>query len=193
MKAGNKIYQDLTDIPSVVPIFPLSGALLLPGSQMPLNLFEPRYLAMLDAALRTDRLVGMIQPNFKDSDDNSSNIDDLVFGDNDFEDIDEDEISAFDVDDWMYVKLRYKLPDEDESTMFDEMAGKEDFTTRHDRDFVFAAAVAEYALLLKDSEYASDASYDSLIKRARDSKGRDEHGYRAQFIQLAELASTLDD
>lgn len=66
MKAGNKIYQDLTDLPSVVPVFPLSGALLLPGSQMPLNLFEPRYLSMFDAALRTDRLVGMVQPNFKD-------------------------------------------------------------------------------------------------------------------------------
>lgn len=72
MKAGNKIYQDIADLPSVVPVFPLSGALLLPGSQMPLNLFEPRYLAMFDAALRTDRLVGMIQPNFKDGEVNSN-------------------------------------------------------------------------------------------------------------------------
>ncbi len=65
MKAGNKTYRDLNDLPSVVPVFPLSGALLLPGSQMPLNLFEPRYLEMLDAVIRTDRVIGMIQPKFR--------------------------------------------------------------------------------------------------------------------------------
>ncbi len=48
--------------PETLPLFPLSGALLLPGGQMPLNIFEPRYLAMIDAALASDRLVGMIQP-----------------------------------------------------------------------------------------------------------------------------------
>ena len=64
MKAGNFTYKDLNDIPAVVPVFPLSGALLLPGSQMPLNIFEPRYLAMCDAALKTNRLIGMVQPVF---------------------------------------------------------------------------------------------------------------------------------
>jgi len=52
--------QDLAD---VIPVFPLPGALLLPRGQMPLNIFEPRYLAMVDEALRTNRLVGMIQPD----------------------------------------------------------------------------------------------------------------------------------
>ncbi|MEM5502066.1 MULTISPECIES: LON peptidase substrate-binding domain-containing protein [Ahrensia] len=64
MKAGNFTYKDLNDIPAVVPVFPLSAALLLPGSQMPLNIFEPRYLAMCDAALKTNRLIGMVQPVF---------------------------------------------------------------------------------------------------------------------------------
>ncbi|MEM9999428.1 MAG: LON peptidase substrate-binding domain-containing protein [Pseudomonadota bacterium] len=64
MKAGNQTYRDVDDIPAVVPVFPLSGALLLPGTQMPLNLFEPRYLAMFDAALASNRLIGMIQPVF---------------------------------------------------------------------------------------------------------------------------------
>ena len=123
------------------------------------------------------------------TDESSGNIDDLIFQDNDKE----DEGSAFDVDEWMYVKFRYKLPDEDESVLFTKMAGVDNFTTRPDDDFLFASAVAEFALLLKDSEYASDASYDSLIERAEDSKGRDRHGYRSQFIQLAELAATLDD
>ncbi len=63
MQAGNAHYRDVDDIPAVVPIFPLSGALLLPGSQMPLNIFEPRYLAMFDAAIRHTRLIGMIQPD----------------------------------------------------------------------------------------------------------------------------------
>jgi Lon protease-like protein len=48
--------------PETLPLFPLTGALLLPGGQLPLNIFEPRYLAMVDAALAGDRLIGMIQP-----------------------------------------------------------------------------------------------------------------------------------
>lgn len=50
------------DLPEVLPIFPLPGALLLPGGQLPLNIFEPRYLAMISAALSGSRLIGMVQP-----------------------------------------------------------------------------------------------------------------------------------
>jgi len=57
-------YRSARDIPATVPVFPLAGALLLPGGQMPLNIFEPRYLEMIDAAVRGDRLIGMIQPKF---------------------------------------------------------------------------------------------------------------------------------
>lgn len=49
-------------LPQVLPIFPIPGALLLPRGQMPLNIFEPRYLAMVDAALAGTRMIGMIQP-----------------------------------------------------------------------------------------------------------------------------------
>ncbi len=53
----------LRDLPEVLPVFPLSGALLLPRARLPLHVFEPRYLAMLDDALKTEaRLIGMIQP-----------------------------------------------------------------------------------------------------------------------------------
>jgi Lon protease-like protein len=53
----------LADLPDTVPIFPLPGALLLPRARLPLNLFEPRYLAMLEDTLKTPhRLIGMIQP-----------------------------------------------------------------------------------------------------------------------------------
>lgn len=51
------------DLPETIPIFPLPGALLLPRTRLPLNIFEPRYLAMLDDTLRSDhRMIGMIQP-----------------------------------------------------------------------------------------------------------------------------------
>jgi hypothetical protein len=52
------------DLPEIIPVFPLPGALLLPRSRLPLHLFEPRYLAMLDDTLKTPgRLIGMVQPN----------------------------------------------------------------------------------------------------------------------------------
>jgi Lon protease-like protein len=60
----NVIYRRSADLPEVIPVFPLPGALLLPRGQMPLNIFEPRYLAMVDDSLRDGhRLIGMIQPD----------------------------------------------------------------------------------------------------------------------------------
>jgi hypothetical protein len=60
----NAIYKGPDDLPGVIAIFPLAGALLLPRGQMPLNIFEPRYLAMVDDSLRDGhRLIGMIQPD----------------------------------------------------------------------------------------------------------------------------------
>ena len=60
----NAVYRGPPDLPEILPVFPLPGALLLPRGQMPLNIFEPRYLAMIDDALRSGhRLIGMIQPD----------------------------------------------------------------------------------------------------------------------------------
>ena len=59
----NAVYRGPGDLPQTIPIFPLAGALLLPRGQMPLNIFEPRYLAMVDDALGGPRLIGMIQPD----------------------------------------------------------------------------------------------------------------------------------
>jgi uncharacterized protein len=55
-------YQTIAELPSTIPVFPLAGALLLPRAELPLNIFEPRYLQMFDDAVRTDRVIGMIQP-----------------------------------------------------------------------------------------------------------------------------------
>ncbi|MGE0827872.1 MAG: LON peptidase substrate-binding domain-containing protein [Hyphomonadaceae bacterium] len=55
-------YRKPTDLPRAIPIFPLSGAILFPRGTLPLNIFEPRYLNMIDDALAGDRVIGMIQP-----------------------------------------------------------------------------------------------------------------------------------
>jgi Lon protease-like protein len=56
-------YVKATDLPQVIPVFPLDGALLLPRGQLPLNIFEPRYLNMVDDAIAGDRVIGMVQTN----------------------------------------------------------------------------------------------------------------------------------
>jgi len=64
----NAVYRGPGDLPKIIPVFPLAGALLLPRGQMPLNIFEPRYLAMIDDSLRDGhRLIGMIQPDTRNS------------------------------------------------------------------------------------------------------------------------------
>jgi Lon protease-like protein len=63
VQAGNQNYRLERDLPTTIPVFPLSAALLLPGGRMPLNIFEPRYLQMIDNAMCGSRLVGMLQPS----------------------------------------------------------------------------------------------------------------------------------
>jgi uncharacterized protein len=55
-------YLSPAQMPEVIPVFPLAGALLLPRARIPLNIFEPRYLVMVEDALRGDRVIGLIQP-----------------------------------------------------------------------------------------------------------------------------------
>jgi uncharacterized protein len=56
-------YSKIDDLPAELPIFPLTGVLLLPRGRLPLNIFEPRYLAMFDDAMGGSRMIGMIQPS----------------------------------------------------------------------------------------------------------------------------------
>ncbi|MEQ8379890.1 LON peptidase substrate-binding domain-containing protein [Parvibaculum sp.] len=56
-------YRSTEDLPGAIPVFPLAGAILLPRGQLPLNIFEPRYLKMVDDALRGERIIGMVQPD----------------------------------------------------------------------------------------------------------------------------------
>jgi Lon protease-like protein len=55
-------FHSFTDLPQTLPLFPLAGVVLLPRGTLPLNVFEPRYLKLVDDALKSDRLIGIIQP-----------------------------------------------------------------------------------------------------------------------------------
>ncbi|MFN3213654.1 MAG: LON peptidase substrate-binding domain-containing protein [Henriciella sp.] len=57
----HETYRKLSDLPEIIPVFPLSGVLLFPRWSLPLNIFEPRYLNMIDDAMSGSRIIGMIQ------------------------------------------------------------------------------------------------------------------------------------
>jgi Lon protease-like protein len=65
-----KDYNVPKDLPETLPVFPLAGALLLPRADLPLNIFEPRYLEMMSDAMSGERIVGMIQPMEESTDEN---------------------------------------------------------------------------------------------------------------------------
>ena len=93
----------------------------------------------------------------------------------------------------MTVKMRYKKPDGDRSILIEKAHTAAEMTRKKPSvDFRFASAVAEFALLLEDSKHKGDASFAKLIERARNAKGEDCEGYRAEFIRLAETAELMD-
>lgn len=60
--------KETINLPSVIPVFPLSGVILIPGSTLPLNIFEPRYLQMVRDAAASHKLIGMVQPAAHEND-----------------------------------------------------------------------------------------------------------------------------
>lgn len=62
MRKKSPFTQSFEQLPSTLPIFPLDGAVVLPGGALPLNIFEPRYLKMVHDSMKSDQLIGMIQP-----------------------------------------------------------------------------------------------------------------------------------
>jgi len=93
----------------------------------------------------------------------------------------------------MTVKVRYKDPDAENSKQIVH-AVKNELVAFHSlsEDFRFASAVAEFGLLLGGSVHKGEANFKNVLKRARDSKGVDRDGYRAEFISLVETAEILD-
>ncbi|HMT73145.1 MAG TPA: von Willebrand factor type A domain-containing protein [Chitinophagaceae bacterium] len=95
-------------------------------------------------------------------------------------------------DEIMTVKLRYKAPDGDVSKLIEHPVKDEHIVIAKTSDnFRFAAAVAQFGLLLRDSEFKSEASYASVISLAKKAKGNDDEGYRSEFIRLVESARLL--
>ena len=90
----------------------------------------------------------------------------------------------------MTVKVRYKAADGDTSRVLEFPVRSE--ASRMTANLGFAAAVAEYGLLLRRSEHRGSATWAQVIALAKEHRGRDEDGYRAEFIRLADLASALD-
>jgi Ca-activated chloride channel family protein len=96
-------------------------------------------------------------------------------------------------DELMTVKLRYKQPDGDISKLITQAVTASALQALEETGNIrFASAVAEFGLLLRGSEYRGNANYNQIIRRAKESKGDDVEGYRAEFIRMVEKAQLLD-
>src|SRR5256714_1682860 len=92
----------------------------------------------------------------------------------------------------MTIKLRYKEPDGDDSKPLNVGVPDSGASYRNaSENFKFSAAVAEFGMLLRDSRYKGQASYDGALELARASKGADLRGYRTEFVKLVETAKGL--
>ena len=90
------------------------------------------------------------------------------------------------------VKLRYKLPDGNKSQLMEKAVKNESIAfNQASENFIFAASVAEFGLILRDSEYKGQASFEHVIESAKKVKGLDDEGYRSEFIKLVKTAKLL--
>jgi len=101
--------------------------------------------------------------------------------------------AAGSVDEYAFLKLRYKLPDSDTSTLITTPVTRSlevDTTASAPREARFAASVAAFGQLLRGGRYTGDYSYDDVINLAQGAKGQDRFAYRAEFINLVRLAQS---
>lgn len=100
---------------------------------------------------------------------------------------------ALSSEEFLTVKLRYKEPKELTSKLITQTISRETSAIENTSDnFRFSAAVAQFGMILTDSEFKGTADYRSTLGLARNSKGKDMEGYRAEFTRLVELASRLE-
>ena len=100
---------------------------------------------------------------------------------------------AFKSKELLTVKLRYKDPDGDTSQLIvHPLVDRSVQLARASNNFKFSAAVAQFGLLLRDSEFKGSASLSGVLELAKEAKGADSHGYRAEFINLVEVSKLLD-
>jgi len=95
-------------------------------------------------------------------------------------------------DELLTLKLRYKQPDADHSQLleFPLVDGGKSFSAAG-TDVQFAAAVASFGMLLRDSPHRGDATYGAVLEIAESAVGADPHGYRAEFLQMVRRAKAL--
>lgn len=97
-------------------------------------------------------------------------------------------------DELLTLKIRYKQPDSEKSSLLEfPMKNVSRPLAATSDNFRFAASVAEFGMLLRQSEYRGTANYAGLIKRAKEAFGKDDEGYRAEFVRLVKLSQSLDD
>jgi len=90
------------------------------------------------------------------------------------------------------IKFRYKNPDGVKSKLIEELVMDNTNSIKESSDnFRFSASVAEFGMLLRDSEYLKDCTFDDMIQLAQNSKGKDEEGYRGEFVRLVKTAKVL--
>jgi Ca-activated chloride channel family protein len=94
-------------------------------------------------------------------------------------------------DELMYLAIRYKNPNSDTSELIEYQTYESDYSLETSETFNFASAVVEFGLLLRDSAYKYEASFDQVISRANANLGDDEYGYRDEFVELVEIAERL--
>ena len=93
-------------------------------------------------------------------------------------------------DELLTVKFRYKEPDGNKSKLITQTI-KNDTRMDQDENLNWAATVASFGMLLRDSEFKGDLTFDQVLTSAKNSKGEDEFGYRAEFIKLVDTARNL--
>ena len=100
--------------------------------------------------------------------------------------------SVVNSDELMTIKLRYKKPDSDKRQLLSQtVAGSSNSFSNSSNNFRFSAAVASFGMLLRNSDYKQQSSYDQVLQLARSAKGEDANGYRAEFIRLVQSAGTI--
>lgn len=98
-----------------------------------------------------------------------------------------------DSSDLMHIKLRYKEPDGDTSKLIELPILESQIFKEASTDFNFASAVAEFGMLLRNSEFKGNSSYDHVIELAEKNRGEDSEEYRSEFIKMVKLAKELDN
>ena len=99
--------------------------------------------------------------------------------------------TEFGEDDFLVLKMRYKEPDQDVSKYMDTVMTSANILAEMSQNMGFASAVAEFGMLLRDSKFKADSSYDSVLNRAQANIGKDTFGLRGEFLELVERAQDL--